>query len=88
MNDLIPKKYIDAIAKAKRYAGFFYATAFLEEIYPSEDGKIIYVTLSVRPQMGYDESKKVFIIASEDMSLIGIRDYKLKEVVYDWFYFY
>lgn len=85
MSDLIPKIYIDAIAKAKRYAEIFYETRLLEEIYSSEDGKIIYVTLSVRPQMGCDESKKVFMIASEDMSLIGIRDYKWKEVFYDWF---
>ena len=73
----------DAIAKAKRYAEIFYETRLLEEIYSSEDGKIIYVTLSVRPQMGCDESKKVFIISAEDLSLIGIRDYKLKEVFYD-----
>ena len=83
MIDLIPEKYINAITKAKSYASVFYETNFLEEIYPSEDGSIIYVTLSVRPQIVCDEAKKVFIMSAEDLSLIGIRDYKLKEVLYD-----
>jgi hypothetical protein len=88
MSDLIPEKYINAIAKAKKYANFFsnLLDSYLEEIYPSEDGKIIYVTLTIKIQcISIDRwlPKKVFIIDSEDMSLLGIRDYKLKEVFYD-----